>query len=439
MDSKLEAEIRINTAKIAKSGFDRLSERTKEIMKAKYVFDVHSHLFDIQCINKSYFIIRFIKDFLGLKSGGDYTIEFSVEEAYKEISENNQGWEIELINKLNSDSDIKFKNKHESTKGFLDIVEATKFLTFNKMSDVYNHYIKNYSLASILGIENQHIISTALTMDLESGWNVKIKKSLYEQISELKELSIDKPVLPFLYCDPRRAEIEDSKNNLYSLFNYAFCEGQSFFGVKIYPALGYSPSDYRLWPIYEICEKYSIPVLTHCGGESISTDMLFLEIYEGHVKTSVSVENRKEIAYNLNNPQRWELVLQKFPKLKLNFGHFGGYETWESSSIVMDENDPQHRKENIYKLMNKYQNVYADFAFNFVEDKLAENLINVLIFNETVRNRLMFGTDYWMVTPKGNLRNEQFDFIKRLSDNSNEFFNLMTLSMVDNPKKYLFD
>ncbi|MET8042626.1 amidohydrolase family protein [Micromonospora sp. NPDC005215] len=36
-------------------------------------------------------------------------------------------------------------------------------------------------------------------------------------------------------------------------------------GMKIYPLAGYSPSDRRLYPYYEVCAEYGLPVLTHTG------------------------------------------------------------------------------------------------------------------------------------------------------------------------------
>ena len=40
---------------------------------------------------------------------------------------------------------------------------------------------------------------------------------------------------------------------------------QSCGGLKIYPPCGYSPSDQALFPYYEICRRYRVPVLLHTG------------------------------------------------------------------------------------------------------------------------------------------------------------------------------
>ncbi|HYD63447.1 MAG TPA: amidohydrolase family protein [Noviherbaspirillum sp.] len=41
-----------------------------------------------------------------------------------------------------------------------------------------------------------------------------------------------------------------------------------FRGLKIYPPCGYSPSAKELYPFYEICQQYRVPVLSHIGPTS---------------------------------------------------------------------------------------------------------------------------------------------------------------------------
>lgn len=38
-----------------------------------------------------------------------------------------------------------------------------------------------------------------------------------------------------------------------------------FAGMKLYPLCGYSPSDRRLYPYFELCRQYGLPVLSHTG------------------------------------------------------------------------------------------------------------------------------------------------------------------------------
>ncbi len=432
------ADEKIRKETLSKDCNARISQPVKDLLEKKYVIDVHTHIFDIKCINKSYFIIRNLKDLVGLKSGAtEPFIEFSEEEAYKGIQEYDENWE-KGFKELLSEASAGFKDKNNPKKGLIDYVKASKLLTLNSMEKVYQYYIKKFSLAkSFASIPDENTLTTALMMDLEMGWGVKVGRSFYQQMTELKDIAKKYPVLPFLYCDPRRADKTSSSKNLYDLFNAAFCQGQSFFGIKIYPALGYDPADYRLWPIYELCQEYSIPVLSHCGGESVSTDELQFDIFRGDKKENLHRVRRQDIAYALNDPSRWKLVLEKFPNLKLNLAHFGGYETWRTSSPVEKVKDPQQRKETIFKLMEDYPNVYADFSFNIVEEDLSKNLINVLYFRKDIRERSLFGSDFWVVNKEGNLQKDQTRFVKQLKDASINL-DLVKMLTYTNPKRYLF-
>ncbi|MFC0426162.1 amidohydrolase family protein [Chryseobacterium scophthalmum] len=431
MNYQTQFSEKVNLNHLTDNPLDRASGKVKDILNGDFCIDVHAHLFDIKCINKSYFIIRMLKDLVGLKSGSETYSDLSIEQAYNEIDENDENWEDELEEKLRENPALM---QTQNTKGIIDIYKARKFLGFKTMEEVYDYYLENFSLSKVT--ENKKVIVTALMMDLETGWNVKLKKSLYDQIIELKALRDKHPVLPFFVCDPRRADLESDKENLYSLFNLAFSKDSPFFGVKIYPALGYDPSDYRLWPIYEVCEKYKIPVLSHCGGESITTDITNdLVIYEGDKKVSHSKKNRTEVGYSLNDPKRWTLVLEKFPKLKLNLAHFGGYETWSKPSKVT--HNGQARKETIFDFMEKYENVFADFSYNLIETDLSKSLREVLTAEKKIRERTLFGTDYWVVSKEGDLLKEQREFLTIMDDNFSAL-KLSELLTVDNPKKYLF-
>lgn len=430
-----KAKLIIDFNQISVKPIERCSDKVLELINGDYVIDVHAHLFDIKCINKTYFIKRMVKDFLGLKSGGEIMVDFTDDQLYKNISVYEENWEDTFVNELEK-IDQDWINKNSDEKGLIDMIAMRKFLGFKKMRQVYDYYLKKFSLGYHFNLPKEKVLVTALMMDLEVGWNVKIKKTIYDQINELKQLAIDKPILPFLFCDPRRADLEGAEYNLYSLFNYAFTEEQSFFGVKIYPALGYDPSDYRLWPIYEICEKLNIPVLSHCGGETISTDKTTLDVYEGNVLTTITAKNRKEMAYKLNDPKRWELVLQKFKKLRLNIAHFGSAGTWESSSPVNSGKDPQRRKECIIGFMKKYDNVYSDFSYELVDINSTKNLKNVLYFDKIVRDRTLFGTDYWVVNKEGNLHKEQSRFLNIIDDGI-EDLELPKKLCLDNSINYL--
>jgi len=415
----------------------RISNSVKSLLdRDSYYIDTHVHLFDIRCVNKAYFLMRMIKDMLHLKSASESFVDISAESLYTHISESGeQDWESEVEQEFEQGT---YMLADMETKGIIDWWKARKFLGFKRMEDVYQHYMDNFSLIKYL--EKKDVLVTALMMDLEKGWGCSLKKKLSVQIDELKLLAASKPVLPFLACDPRRADDVSADENLYALFAKAFSNngGSSFFGVKIYPAMGYDPSDYRLWPLYEYCEKYKIPVLSHHGGESVSTDRVTdLLIYEGEQDKLISAKNRHELAYMLNDPGRWKLVLEKYPQLKLNLAHFGGSHTWQQPDVV--EYKDQKRKETIFSFMNQYDNVYADFSFQLIDDNISRHLREVISMekNSYIRDKTLFGTDYWVVNPQGDLYNEQKQFLEILDHN---MYNLPLTELLTetNSYNYLF-
>ena len=65
----------------------------------------------------------------------------------------------------------------------------------------------------------------------------------------------------FAGVDPRRGEAGVRR------FELALRD-EGFVGMKLYPPCGYSPSDPRLFPYYELCAQHGAPVLVHTGPTS---------------------------------------------------------------------------------------------------------------------------------------------------------------------------
>lgn len=429
----------IHQEKLSKNPKDRLSLPAKNLLKKPYVIDVHTHFFDTKCINKLYFVTRLLRDvFTPTRTVRGKQAEYPEDMKKSTYVE---GWEEDFAQELEKQ---KQEGKIRVTRSAKGYALALKFLFMTDMKKVYEHYIDNYSAARAFpNIPDSNVLTTALMMDLKHGWGVDVGKNITTQIDDLKNLSSEYPVLPFLFCDPRRAD--DTKDNLYELFNRAFCQGQSFFGIKLYPGLGYHPYDVRLWPIYRLCEEYNIPILTHCGGSTITADQRKLVIYDGDETKDVSGTDRKDLANQLNAPETWIPVLKKFPKLRLNLAHFGGGETW-STKPKKSKNKYDiflsNRKSVITAIIKQqvegkeeksFENVYADFSYNLTEDEYSRNLKKALINDEDLANRTMFGSDFWVVIQEGDLDKEQQKFVKTLKDKE-----LINKLFIENPYRYLF-
>lgn len=96
-------------------------------------------------------------------------------------------------------------------------------------------------------------------------------------------------------------------------------------GVKLMP--GYSTAainDQRMWPIYEITQELNVPILIHTGHSSLP------QCYSHVYNNTLFIE---EVAYN-------------FPDLKIIAAHTGMH--WPEDGITV---------------LNRFDNVYGDFAF----------------------------------------------------------------------------
>jgi len=184
--------------------------------------------------------------------------------------------------------------------------------------------------------------------------------------------------------------------------------------------MGYSPTDPFLYGknegddcLYKYCMDNQIPIVAHCsaGGfctfvkrldvigavmpdmEFDSQPLIYSQVTEIKFKTNIlnfgkAVEER---AYRLNHPKLWEIVLKRFPNLKIDLAHFGG--------------DPDkygtERREYIYKLMTQklesgqlsYPYLYTDLSC-ITEKELIKD-IHDNKFNQ-IRERLMYGSDYFL-------------------------------------------
>lgn len=442
LDDQLNLFKQIATETISNNSNSRLSPAVKKVIKKNnYVFDAHSHIFDGKCIDVKYFVIRFIgsvpEKFVGrvwrlLTRREIFKLDkMSREQLLDILYEDNLKINYDedfdrYLAKLEKDIETELEQYHEEKelesildfdwKNFLGrLLSIIKILKTSRMSKVYKEFHKKYAVQNI---EGGDLLTVVLGMDLNMSWGKAIQESYDEQFYELLNLSYRKPIIPFLPLDPRRAdEITDEDGNayqfnqLYNRFLEAFNKNndRNYFGVKIYPALGYLPSDSRLQPLFEICAAKGIPVVTHCGGEVVSSFKWGFDLDRFGEIVRCEGNSRQERARWLNEPLNWKPVLEKHEGLKLNLGHFGGASAWESSN-----GETAHRKQDIFDLM-KDHSVYTDFSFNLENESATDNFVQKLHNedeeSELMKTRCMFGTDFWVVLPMSNLLEDTRQFM----------------------------
>lgn len=177
-----------------------------------------------------------------------------------------------------------------------------------------------------------------------------------EAVSDVEKRSGRPRMLPFIAADPRRENVVEVVTDALS--------GPHFHGVKIYPVMGFTPDDRRLYPIYEFCGHRDIPITTHCQWGGIPG------LHEW---------------YRLAAPKYWWPVLEQFPGLTLNLAHNG------------HEGSPWQR--HIRDLILRHPNVYTDLSYALEMRVMPWHYfrhVKEMLHTPHLRDRVLYGTDWYM-------------------------------------------
>ena len=175
-------------------------------------------------------------------------------------------------------------------------------------------------------------------------------------------------------------------------------ESRGFLGVKVYPPVGFAPIDNATLQ----------PRLAFAGGLDRALASLYGYCAAGEVPILTHASPSNEYAVGLRflaEPVRWAPVLERFPTLRLNLGHFGG--------------DLRAWTEGVVALMERYPNVYADLSNSALvyDDRYAAQLQallgDLLTRHPAIKRRLMYGSDWWlsMLDPEAGHAVERFQAV----------------------------
>lgn len=265
-----------------------------------------------------------------------------------------------------------------------------------------------------------------LPMDMAFMGAGKVPRPYIEQLSKLAELkNIYSQLHPFIHIDPRReGYLELLKKCV---------EEWDFVGVKLYPPLGYFPYDERLYPVYEYCQNKGLPIIAHCSPynpvhfKGKKKDLLEL-LSKSASPIVTKGKNRKELCSNFTHPHNYKNVLDDFKDLKICLAHFGSEYFWEK---YIEEPDKEDNWFVIIKeMISIYKNLYSDISFTLNNQKFFP-LLKVLLSDELIRSKVLFGSDYYMVETKSTERRFGLDLRAFIGE---ENFSAIAK---DNPRRFL--
>jgi len=208
-------------------------------------------------------------------------------------------------------------------------------------------------------------------------------------------------MLPFIAADPNR---EDVRNIVIDAL-----QGGGFKGVKIYPVMGFTPDDKRLYPIYEYCVENNVPITAHCENGGIPGFQKY---------------------YHLADPKYWSAVLKDFPTLTLNLAH--------------NDRTGSSWQPKIAELIKTYPNVYTDISYDtemwFMPRRYFKS-IKRMLGTPKIQDRLLYGTDWYM----GRFLWTEKSYLKWFLEYSNKIrwcrveFTAQEIKRLteDNPKRFL--
>jgi predicted TIM-barrel fold metal-dependent hydrolase len=323
-----------------------------------------------------------------------------------------------------------------TTAGYETISKIMKNLIFWKDNDILDRYIK-FVTTGRLGSQ-QKIFERCklfypddtkfivLPMDMAFMGAGEVPRPYIEQLNDLFKVSKTYPqIIPFVHVDPRRDKILEITKQC--------VEQWGFKGVKLYPPLGVFPYDERLDPIYDYCEKNNLPVLTHCSPFNPvhfkGSDKELQKLLEKSIDPiDTKGKSRKEICAYFTFPGNFKYVVEKHKNLRICFGHFGSQYYWDK--FIHHPEEGGNWLKIIRDLCIEHENFYTDISFTMSDVKYF-SLLKVLLTDEKLSEKVLFGTDFYMVEVESDERRFCLDLRAYLGE---ENFKKIA---VENPKKFL--
>jgi predicted TIM-barrel fold metal-dependent hydrolase len=125
-------------------------------------------------------------------------------------------------------------------------------------------------------------------------------------------------------------------------------------GLKVYPPCGFEPSDRMMYPFYEICREFGLPVLVHIGPTS------------------------PWMAFHTSHPLALDQACRDFPTVKFILGHGGS-----------------HHVDDCFLMAAFRPNVYVELS-GFQRGSGRQRTIAYLesLFARGINHKLLFGSDW---------------------------------------------
>lgn len=217
-----------------------------------------------------------------------------------------------------------------------------------------------------------------LTIDMEKMGRGQLIEPYLMQVAEVIEIAKKNTLVrPFIMIDPRSDNLEDlmriiKDNHLY------------LSGIKLYPLIGYYPTDERLSPFFSLCKKFNLSVISHCSPKNAvyysgkDIDDLLDSTHPSYYKA----RGNKKKAGNFAHPSHIITLAKKYPDINFCLAHFGGTLQWRE--IIIDA-------------VAELSNIYTDISFTFDKNNEQKTLYKLISEHNSLQDKVLFGDDSYMI------------------------------------------
>jgi uncharacterized protein len=247
-----------------------------------------------------------------------------------------------------------------------------RLLRFMQFAEVANYTSQGEIFAYLRGFYPPSARFVVLPVDMTYMGAGIPRRGIDAQHEELLALaSAAAPhVIPFCAVDPRRPDLLASVR---ALVQAGCC------GIKLYPALGFLPTDDRLREVYAFAQDADVPVITHCSSGGIRR--------RGLSRASAAA---------LCHPEHYRAIATEFPRLRICLAHYGGHLEWHAYRTKRP-GDPRTWVSQISDLMCEFDNVFADISYTMFRFQENVPILKILLADERLRRSVLFGSDAYMV------------------------------------------
>lgn len=300
---------------------------------------------------------------------------------------------------------VRLLSKNKFFRPFAKILHNLNPFSKNDVFDKYLNFIETGKLGSQKKIFEQvaqfypkDTKFCVLPMDMNYMNAGKVPRQYMQQLFELYNLSLEnKNIIPFIHLDPRNKNCFENLNSCVDFWNFK--------GIKIYCNLGYFPYDEKLLQCFDYIQGKNIPVIAHCSPLNPvhyrgRKEEILKMLEKSNVKFDYAGKNAKELCQYFGHPKQWEYILERYPKINFCLAHCGSELMWER--YLNNPKDTDNWAKIIWDMSEKYPNLFFDISYTMHNEKYW-SLLKVILSNTVIRQKVLFGDDYYMVLVEGSI------------------------------------